>query len=713
MSTERFSLEQFEEILTSYARAKLETGVKYFHGQFIGNEMRYDLPVSPHVSILVNSSIDRSGFAADTGENSIRAWLVDDTDSPIGSKTQKYVTRVKGWEARLISMLDKLMKMASHINKCKKCGAVEKIFIVKKDGPNKGRTFKKCECQGNFQWVDLDEDSDAPKQPELPISSPSCPRCAGAMKKRNGRRGEFWGCANYPKCTGTRDLDWDTKAPVVEDWKHTPVVKEFIPSIFQQAVFDWAINRKPNTHLVIKALAGTGKTTTGVEMLKRLPRGLRVLFVAFGSDIAKTIKSRVPQGIRVSTFHSLGFAAIRAAYPNVKIDSELGFNKTQKILRDYWGDFGYGENKIIIGEISKLVSLVKANLTNVDDAALEEITTYYDIALNGSRDMVFDAVRYVIHRGLEMCETVIDFDDMPYVPVVKNLAVEQYDIVYVDEAQDTNICQLELVLKAKRDNGSIIACGDEYQSIYGFRGADAEAIPNIISRLNAEILPLSITYRCSAEVVKYVNAKFPEIPLQASPTAIQGAVLTETYNRFLQDVVKGDMVLCRVNAPLVRPVYSLISRGIKATIRGRDIGKGLISLIRKLKATTVTDLLQKLGEYQYKEVEKLLVANKKNAAEALQDKCSTIIAISDGVYTIREMEDKINSIFTDDDDDPGIVFSSVHKAKGLEATNIYILKPELMPHPRAESDWELQQERNLEYVACTRALDKLVFVNGY
>jgi superfamily I DNA/RNA helicase len=84
--------------------------------------------------------------------------------------------------------------------------------------------------------------------------------------------------------------------------------------------------------------------------------------------------------------------------------------------------------------------------------------------------------------------------------------------------------------------------------------------------------------------------------------------------------------------------------------------------------------------------------------------------LSEGCTTIRELQDKIDAIFSDDAE--GVVFSSIHKAKGLEAERVFILHPELMPHPMAKQDWEQVQERNIEYVAITRTLSELIYVEG-
>ena len=58
----------------------------------------------------------------------------------------------------------------------------------------------------------------------------------------------------------------------------------------------------------------------------------------------------------------------------------------------------------------------------------------------------------------------------------------------------------------------------------------------------------------------------------------------------------------------------------------------------------------------------------------------------------------------------GILLSSVHRAKGLEADRVFIIEPGLMPHPGAKSDWQRVQEDNLKYVAITRAIRSLFWV---
>jgi ATP-dependent exoDNAse (exonuclease V) beta subunit len=75
----------------------------------------------------------------------------------------------------------------------------------------------------------------------------------------------------------------------------------------------------------------------------------------------------------------------------------------------------------------------------------------------------------------------------------------------------------------------------------------------------------------------------------------------------------------------------------------------------------------------------------------------------------------VEEVFPKKSKDEGISLSTIHKAKGLEANNVFIICPSLMPSKSAKQEWEITQEKNLIYVAYTRAKNKLAFVdeNGF
>ena len=94
------------------------------------------------------------------------------------------------------------------------------------------------------------------------------------------------------------------------------------------------------------------------------------------------------------------------------------------------------------------------------------------------------------------------------------------------------------------------------------------------------------------------------------------------------------------------------------------------------------------------------------------DKIECIEAIADGCEDVDEVLEKLDDLFTDTKSGNVITLSTVHKAKGLEADNVFILLPDCLPMKRkGQQLWELEQEMNLKYVAITRAKKKLVWVD--
>ncbi len=153
MATERFTREQFEAALPVHkvSGVPLWTAVGLQDGEYT-----YLVSITPLVSIKIRSSVDHTGFAATTGEDSIRLWLVDPkTAKPMGSKLSKFVTRVHGWDRRLVAQLRELWQYGKAIAPCS-CGVATRVFKVKAEGPNKGRFYVACPGQHPgrvFTWL--------------------------------------------------------------------------------------------------------------------------------------------------------------------------------------------------------------------------------------------------------------------------------------------------------------------------------------------------------------------------------------------------------------------------------------------------------------------------------------------------------------------------------------------------------------------------------
>lgn len=521
-----------------------------------------------------------------------------------------------------------------------------------------------------------------------------CPSCGRDMVKRSGKYGEFYGCTGYPNCKVTLNLR-DVRKQLERLVPAKP--KEFTPSHLQQAVFDFITDGYGNA--VVEAVAGSGKTTTIVEALK-LTSG-SVLFCAFNKHIQRELARRAPNHVQVSTIHSIGFRALSEALP---VKPTLDNSKLYGIVKEL---LPLNEDYPLRQPLARLVSLCKKTLTDyTNPKAIEYMADHYDIDLNGNGEKVIE----LVPQAMKMCAerlTVIDYDDMIWLPNALGIGLPTFDWVFVDEAQDLSKAQSAIVRKSVKENGRVVAVGDRHQSIYGFTGADTQSIPRLIEELDAKTMPLSITYRCPKSVVKLAQNIVSQI--EAAEWAGEGEVIDVPRHVLESRLQDRDLVVSRVNAPLVKLCYSLIRQGKKAVIRGRDIGKGLLNLIDKLKPVDILDLLDRVKEYRCEQTARLDKAGKEHKIEAVQDRCDCIIELCDGIRDLTELRSRIREIF-DDNENNGVILSSIHRAKGDEADTVYVLTPGLLPHPLAKKDWQIEQERNLEYVAYTRAKKVLAFI---
>jgi DNA helicase-2/ATP-dependent DNA helicase PcrA len=253
-----------------------------------------------------------------------------------------------------------------------------------------------------------------------------------------------------------------------------------------------------------------------------------------------------------------------------------------------------------------------------------------------------------------------------------------------------------------RRGGRICAVGDERQAIYGFRGADADAIPGLIRTLGAKTLPLSITYRCARSIVELARREVPE--LEEAPNAPEGVISNERSEIMLDKAAAGDMIISRLNAPLVSLCLGLFARGKRAAIMGRNIGEGLIRLIDKSKATEIEKLEEWVRVWSKREAARLV--KKGRTPEEAEDKLACIEALCEGAESVSEVRQRAEVLFSDKEGaTKKITLGTTHKLKGLEADKVWMLTDTY----RRERGGE---EANLWYVAVTRAKTELVLTTS-
>ena len=498
----------------------------------------------------------------------------------------------------------------------------------------------------------------------------------------------------------------------------------------QQAVIEWV--RDGSGSAFVEARAGTGKTTTILHALPHT-RGT-VALMAFNKSIATEITAKIANKqnpkhedydpafvglgnrVKVGTVHSYGFGAVRRVYPKVEVDAR---KKSDRLVAELQIP------KKMQGFTLKLVSLAKQSgiglMRQVDDqGAWYDIIDHHDLLNDVEEpidgDLGVELAQKTLKRSNEIAGEIIDFNDMCYLPVITGMNVWQNDWVWVDEAQDTNTVRRALARKMLKPDGRSGWVGDRHQAIYGFCGADNDAVDLIIRDFKCRLLPLTVTYRCPKAVVARANEIVPDI--QAHETAPEGRVMNIDDAKHLMvegeyRVSKEDAVLCRKTKPLVQLAFAMIRNSIPCHVEGKDIGAGLIKLVNRFNARTMDQLLEQLEVYRAREVEKLVAKGKETQAENLSDRVETVIVIGEKCQSVDELRTKITDLFKDDNGRNNVCLSTVHKAKGREWGRVFILGANLwMPSKWARQEWQQQQEMNLIYVAVTRAQQELVFVDA-
>jgi DNA helicase-2/ATP-dependent DNA helicase PcrA len=489
----------------------------------------------------------------------------------------------------------------------------------------------------------------------------------------------------------------DIKAKI-QELISTGILK-FTPSKYQEDVFHNIVFSED--HLAIMAVAGSGKTTTIEAALNFIPTTDKVDFVAFNKTIAQELGKRAPKHVRARTMHSMGLAALNKTQRRKVYGNKL-FEITKDVA-DKYPALDRDASKAVFSLTLKVIPLLKGELMEPTDKNIDAIC--FKHGLEVPHMATYNFIKDVFQASLDD-ERTVDFDDMIFKAVKEQAPVEVVDWLFVDEAQDLNAAQVELLMMAVGPDTRVIVVGDPYQSIYGFRGADTEAMPKLIKRLGAKELPLSICYRCPPEHIEIAQQYVPHI--EANPEHAPGKVEDINVDLLFEYVSPEDLCVCRFNAPLVRPAFDLLRMGVKVCIRGRDIGQGLIKLIDQMKVSDIDKLYDKL--YDWKEAQVAKAEAKGANPQSIEDKYDTIVEFIEAneFNNATELKDYIKDLFSDDR--AQVTFSSVHRAKGLEADNVFIIAPESMPSKYANKDWEIQQEANIQYVAVTRAKKALYFV---
>jgi superfamily I DNA/RNA helicase len=509
--------------------------------------------------------------------------------------------------------------------------------------------------------------------------------------------------------------------------------RPFTPSAQQARFFEWVEAEHGSAALI--AVAGAGKTTTLIQALKRMQGN--VFLGAYNRSAADDMKAKATaagaarRGLFISTFHGAGNTAWMRAYPKCqlskhKVDdiiSTITDNLPTTMEVQNWETQRKFINKMVSIGKQFLMGVVRdMNNTSVWLKLIEHFQADEDLEEGVDLVAAVARVAQVSQQSMEMCPTIIDFDDMIFAPIAYNLRMFKNDWVLIDEAQDSNVARRELAKRMLKAGGRLVAVGDPRQAIYGFQGAGSDSLERIMQQFNCIELPLTTTYRCPKSVVKYVQQWVSHI--QAADSAPEGEVVHYRSPKppagekvkpwfLVEQPTANDAVLCRYTKPLVDLAFKMIRNGIPCKMEGRDIGQGLIQMATRWKVKTLDALENKLATWQAKELDKAEAKRNEDKAQSIIDKCDTLRVFIErcrakGSHSVDCVVLEIQDLFADNV--KGILtLCSGHRSKGREWATVYWIRTELRTR-RDLLPWEVQQEANINYVMGTRAMERLVLL---
>lgn len=492
-------------------------------------------------------------------------------------------------------------------------------------------------------------------------------------------------------------------------------------SIQQKAVLE--VVREQKASIKLKAYAGTGKTSTLMEIAKVIKGSafLGAFNKGIADEFAEKLRNQRSYNVKGATLHSAGFGAWRMLEPRV------GSPDSRKVI-------GLARKKVAwdrklgtaiaeaVGYAKQACLGVEGQASFEDHAAWESIVAYYDITLpSGIRPARFiEMCIEVYQESLQLCPATIDFDDMLLAPLYYKAPFTKYDWVMVDEAQDTNTARRLICFAMMRTDSRMVFVGDPYQAIYGFAGADSNAMDLVEEGLKAaghEVceLPLSVTYRCPRAVVDVAQTWVAD--LEAASNAPEGLVTLIDHDQMWEDKFnpQEDVLICRNTRPLVGVARRLRKAGIPCVVEGMS-GKIMKDLAVKWgDDSTIDEFLDHLDRYCKTEVTKWTAKNDMEKVDYVQDKCQTMRMLAEDVgmtATTNDLLKHIEFVFGENQGANVLRLCTVHRSKGREWKRVFLIgRNRYMPSAYAKAAWEIGQEENLQYVAVTRAKHELVEVD--
>lgn len=443
--------------------------------------------------------------------------------------------------------------------------------------------------------------------------------------------------------------------------------------------------------LIIKAFAGTGKTTTLVEFsLKNKDKN--ILYIAYNKETAEKARRIFPSNVTCRTAHSLAYSRFGYSLEK-KLNKSTSLPFKPETIRKL---FGFKRNEHSL-KLSKELKLILENFCYSDYTKITDAIPFKKMSESRSSIELF-----INSLWNEMIDPDSVFPTTPDVYLkLYHLSRPKlnYDYILFDEAQDANPLISDLIMDQLNNNVKLVFVGDEHQSIYGFRGA-INQIKNIVAEKE---LYLTKSFRFGYHISYAANAIL--FSLKNEKNKLIGF---ENIKDNLGDVDKNKQfaVISRTNSNLFLSSISALEKNYNIHFVGGFESYNfrklldLENLFLNKKDKIRDSFIRTFSNFE----DYCSVANYTNDNEMLY--CINIIKKYNGnLYDIISNIKKLSTTI----DKADIILSTVHKSKGLEFKQVILSNdfPNFI-NKDGEIDFKISEDEvNILYVATTRAINIL------
>lgn len=466
--------------------------------------------------------------------------------------------------------------------------------------------------------------------------------------------------------------------------------------------------------LKVNAVAGSGKTTTLLAFAARRPKS-QILYLAYNRSVADEVKTKAQaQGLNNLHIHTIHGLAYR--YANGKTYQLEGDMSELRLLEHYVpaSDRDTERGMLLAWTLKDLINYyLNSELVPLD----ADLLAFYEAAT-----VPTEQVRKLLEtRGEELLSLVREIlADMKNrrIPALHDFYLKMfqfarvklpYDIILVDEAQDTSGVMLTIV--QRQEHAQRVFVGDSFQQIYAFRHA-----VNSLDRVSGRSLHLSQTFRFGDGLAKHIAQRVNEgyALLGQQPGFVMRG--TDHDTRFGTRAAENQYplaVIARSNLALFEAVLSHLFTGERSLQFEGGYGAysfmnarvaGLLYLLDGKKDKISDPLIRKFQTLQ--EAEGYAEDTQNNALRTLID---LVKRYGTKLYDF----DKLIKARLVEKEKADILFTTTHRAKGQEYDTVEMVEDDFTTRSQlanllaSEADTlnpvKLREEINVWYVASTRA----------